>query len=123
MKFLITGAGPVGRAVARELTSRGHECIILSRHGSVPDLGPYVQHITGDATQKESYPADVDGIVHCIHAAYNAEAWRTLLIPAEDTALRIAAERAIPIVFPESIYGFDPSYETFSPGTPLTTSR
>ena len=93
MKFLITGAGPVGRAVARELTARGHECIIMSRHGSVLDLGPYVQHITGDATQKEFYPADVDGIVHCIHAAYNAEAWRTLLIPAEDTALRIAAER------------------------------
>lgn len=123
MKYLITGAGPVGRAVARELTARGHECIIMSRHGSALDLGPQVQHITGDATQKESYPADVDGIVHCIHAAYNAEAWRTLLIPAEDTALRIAAERAIPIVFPESIYGFDPSYETFSPGTPLTTSR
>lgn len=73
MKYLITGAGPVGRAVARELTARGHKCIIMSRHGSTLDLGPHVQHITGDATQKESYPADVDGIVHCIHAAYNAE--------------------------------------------------
>ncbi|WP_350338445.1 NAD-binding protein [Corynebacterium sp. MSK072] len=56
MKFLITGAGPVGRAVARELTARGHECIIMSRHGSVLDLGPYVQHITGDATQKRVLP-------------------------------------------------------------------
>ena len=100
MKYLITGAGPVGRAVARELTARGHECIIMSRHGSTLDLGPHVQHITGDATRKESYPANIDGIAHCIHAAYNAEAWRTLLIPAEDTALHIAAERAIPIVFP-----------------------
>ena len=123
MKYLITGAGPVGRAVARELASRGHECLIMSRHDTTVNLGPRVQNITGDATSKESYPANIDGIAHCIHAAYNAEQWRKLLIPAEETALRIAAERTIPIVFPESIYGFDPNCEEVSPTTPLTGSR
>ena len=123
MKYLITGAGPVGRVVARELASRGHECLIMSRHDTTVNLGPRVQHITGDATSKESYPANIDGIAHCIHAAYNAEQWRKLLIPAEETALHIAAERTIPIVFPESTYGFDPNREEVSPTTPLTDSR
>lgn len=125
MRFLITGAGPVGRALARDITARGHKCIIMTRKPITLEalgLDPATQLITADATHYESYPDNIDGIAHCIHAPYDAQLWRKLLIPAERTALAVAAKRDIPIVFPESVYAFDPYYEEVTPDTPLTHS-
>ena len=111
MRFLITGAGPVGRALARDITARGHKCIIMTRKPITLEalgLDPATQLITADATHYESYPDNIDGIAHCIHAPYDAQLWRKLLIPAERTALAVAAKRGSPIVFPESVSAVDP---------------
>ena len=123
MHFLITGAGPVGRALSRELVKRGHTCTIMTRQQPHFAASGNVQFKKGDATHSDAYPEQIDGIAHCIHAPYDAQKWRDLLIPAEETVLEVAAKRGIPVVFPESMYGFDQTYEVITPDTPLTRSH
>lgn len=123
MHFLITGAGPVGRALSRELAKRGHTCTIMTRRQPQFATSENVDFKKGDATHSDAYPDQIDGIAHCIHAPYDAQKWRDLLIPAEETVLKVATRWGIPVVFPESMYGFDQSYEVISPDTPLTRSR
>ena len=123
MHFLITGAGPVGRSLSRELAKRGHTCTIMTRWQPHFAASRNVQFKKGDATHSDAYPEQIDGIDNRIHAPYDAQKWRDLLIPAEETVLEVAAKRGIPVVFPESMYGFDQTYEVISPDTPLARSR
>lgn len=121
--YLVTGAGPVGRAVARRLHELGHRAVVMSR-GSRPDaLESTIEHRRGDASNPADYPDGIAGIAHCIHAAYDARIWRELLVPAEQTALEVARQRDVPIVFPESVYAFDKEAQVVTPATPLTDSR
>lgn len=83
MHFLITGAGPVGRSLSRELAKRGHTCTIMTRRQPHFAASRNVQFKKGDATHSDAYPEQIDGIAHCIHAPYDAQKWRDLLIPAE----------------------------------------
>ncbi|OFP63043.1 hypothetical protein HMPREF2978_12600 [Corynebacterium sp. HMSC074C01] len=62
MHFLITGAGPVGRALSRELAKRGHTCTIMTRRQPQFATSENVDFKKGDATYSDAYPDQIDGM-------------------------------------------------------------
>ncbi|MCG2620887.1 NAD-dependent epimerase/dehydratase family protein [Arthrobacter sp. I2-34] len=106
--YLVTGAGPVGSTVARQLADAGHTVTLATRSGSGPNL-PGIRRIRADVTDAAQLDAAMDGaaaVFHCIHTVYTAKAWRELLPQANELVLAAAGRRGIPVVFPESLYSY-----------------
>ncbi|WP_200332491.1 NAD-dependent epimerase/dehydratase family protein [Leucobacter sp. L43] len=106
MRYLITGAGQIGRQLALDLSEAGHTVIVLRRN-SAPVAGAHVR--PGDAGDRDDLRAaalGADAIFHCIHAAYSAPVWRRELPHREQAVMDVAAELDIPVVFPESVYAY-----------------
>lgn len=119
MSYLITGAGQIGTALARLLSSSGADITIIRRRN---DPVPGVRTLTGDAGDRTLLANAARGtaaIFHCIHAPYDAQAWRTELPERERAAMDIAAELEIPIIFPESVYAYGHNAENLTEGAPL----
>lgn len=107
---VIAGAGPVGSTVARQLADSGRRVILLTRSGSGPEH-PLIERRCADVSDAEQLASHMNGawaLFHCIHgSAYSAKAW-ALELPATDAiAMRAAADAAVPVVFPESLYSYD----------------
>lgn len=105
---VVTGAGPVGWTVAEQLAGQGHNVRILTRSGSGPDH-PLVEKVREDVSDPAQLEAALDGanaVFHCIHSAYNTEAWRRDLPGAERTVLQAAGQAGAVVVFPESLYSY-----------------
>ncbi len=111
MNTLVIGAGPIGTSVATHLSHQGHPVRIASRSGSGPDL-PGVERIVLDARDPEALAsalAGVSSLYLCLHAsAYRADVWERELPPLEAIVLEVAARNDVTVVFPESLYAFDP---------------
>lgn len=58
----------------------------------------------GDTALLERELDGVDAVFHCIHSAYDADAWRKVLPGRELAVMDAAAARDVPVVFPESVY-------------------
>ncbi|MCW2784237.1 MAG: epimerase [Marmoricola sp.] len=106
---IVTGAGPVGSAVATQLAALGHDVRLLTRSGSGPDH-PLIERRKVDVSDEgqvaEAFRGGV-AVHHCIHgSAYSAAAWRAELPGAEQIVLRAAGELGAVVVFPESLYSY-----------------
>src|SRR5699024_8226257 len=76
---------------------------------SVVEPTTSLRRVSGDVLDPEALSGAVDGVdaVHaCFHAPYNARIWARDLPPRERAVLDAAAAREIPVIFPESLYGF-----------------
>lgn len=107
-RYVVIGAGPVGRTVAEQLAEQGHPVRVLTRSGSGPEH-PLVERIAADARGPElpGLLADATALFHCAHgSAYSASVWREELPATEAVVLSRAAEAGIPVVFPESLYSY-----------------
>lgn len=106
---VVTGAGPVGWAVATQLADAGHRVRVLTRSGSGPEH-PLVERRRVDVSMQEQLRAamtEVDTVFHCIHGSrYNAEVWARELPAAEQAVLGAAGEAGAVAVFPESLYSY-----------------
>lgn len=111
MQHLVIGAGPIGRSIATHLSQAGSSVRLASRSGSGPDL-PGVERLVLDARDADALSAalaDVTVVFLCTHAsAYRADVWERELPPLEATVLETAARHDATVVFPESLYAFDP---------------
>lgn len=111
MTNLVIGAGPIGTSVAIHLSNQGRAVRVASRSGSGHDL-PGVERIildAGDATALSAALTDVSTLFLCTHAsAYRADVWEDELPTLEATVLDVAARHDVTVVFPESLYAFDP---------------
>ncbi|WP_072691562.1 NAD-dependent epimerase/dehydratase family protein [Rhodococcus marinonascens] len=119
---IVTGAGPVGWAVASQLAEQGRRVRVLTRSGSGPDH-PLIERRKVDVSDAASLSEALDGAIavyHCIHAAYNAEAWERELPAAERTVLESAGQVGAVVVFPESLYSYDASRQPMTERTPRT---
>src|SRR5699024_12257006 len=70
---------------------------------------PGLRRIAGDVRDPAALAEALEGadsIQACFHAPYDARQWARDLPPRELAVLDAAAERGIPAVFPESMYGF-----------------
>ncbi|MGW6655678.1 NAD-dependent epimerase/dehydratase family protein [Rhodococcus sp. NPDC055024] len=106
---IVTGAGPVGSAVALQLAEQGINVRILTRSGSGPEH-PLIDRRRVDVSDSEALRAVSEGataIYHCIHAAYNAADWERELPAAEKVVLDAAASIGAVVVFPESLYAYN----------------
>ncbi|MDV6274781.1 NAD-dependent epimerase/dehydratase family protein [Rhodococcus erythropolis] len=106
---IVTGAGPVGSAVALQLAEQGFNVRILTRSGSGPEH-PLIERRRVDVSDSEALHAVIEGataIYHCIHAAYNAADWERELPTAEKVVLDAAASIGAVVVFPESLYAYN----------------
>jgi nucleoside-diphosphate-sugar epimerase len=117
---IVTGAGPVGWTVALQLAEQGRQVRVLTRSGSGPDH-PLIERRKVDVSDADALGAAFDGAVavyHCIHAAYNADAWERELPAAEQTVLEAAGRVGAVVVFPESLYSYDTSHQPMTEHTP-----
>ena len=108
---VVTGAGPVGSAIALQLADQGHPVRILTRSGSGPEH-PLVERRSVDVSHVDALAEHFDGaaaVHHCIHgSAYRAKAWRAELPAAEQAVLTAAGAAGAVVVFPESLYSYGP---------------
>lgn len=108
-RYVVTGAGPVGWAVAEHLAGAGHSVRIVTRSGSGP-AHPGVERVAADVSRPELLHGLFDGagaVFHCIHGSeYSAAAWRRELPAAEQAVLEAAAGAGAVVVFPESLYSY-----------------
>lgn len=119
MRYLITGAGQIGRQLALDLSEAGCTVIVL-RRDSAPVAGAHVR--TGDAGDRDDLRAaalGADAIFHCIHAAYSAPVWRRELPHREQAVMDVAAELDIPVIFPESVYAYGRGARSVGEQSPL----
>ncbi|MGV9864608.1 NAD-dependent epimerase/dehydratase family protein [Rhodococcus koreensis] len=117
---IVTGAGPVGWTVARQLAEQGRRVRVLTRSGSGPDH-PLIERRKVDVSDAAALQEAFDGataVYHCIHAAYNADAWERELPAAEQTVLEAAGRVGAVVVFPESLYSYDASRQPMTEHTP-----
>ena len=106
---VVTGAGPVGSAVALQLAEAGTQVRLLTRSGSGP-AHPLIERRQTDVSQPRQLRAALDGAVavhHCVHASrYAAATWRAELPAMEQSVLAAAGEVGAVVVFPESLYAY-----------------
>lgn len=118
MSYLITGAGQIGSALARRLVGEGEEVVVLRRRDSPVEGARVVVGDAGDRRLLERAARGVTAILHCIHAPYDARAWRRELPSREAAAMDVAAAAGIPVVFPESVYAFGHQAQDLDEGAP-----
>lgn len=120
---VVTGAGPVGWAVAEQLAGQGKHVKVLTRSGSGP-VHPLVERLTADvqdAAQVRAAFAGAAAVFHCIHgSSYTAEAWRAELPRAEQTVLAAAGEAGAVVAFPESLYSYSQPERPMTEAGPRT---
>jgi nucleoside-diphosphate-sugar epimerase len=109
---VVTGAGPIGWAVAEQLAAQGRSVKVVTRSGSGPEL-PGIERIRLDANDSSAMVgvvAGADAVYHCIHGSkYDAKVWARELPGAERVVLDVAGAAGAVVVFPESLYVFDSS--------------
>lgn len=79
---VVTGAGPVGSTVARQLADAGEQVRLLTRSGSGP-VHPLIDRRRVDVSRPDALTEAFQGaaaVHHCIHgSAYAAKVWRAEL--------------------------------------------
>jgi nucleoside-diphosphate-sugar epimerase len=107
--YVVTGAGPVGWTVAKQLAERGERVRILTRSGGGPDH-PHVEKLKADVANPDLLGDAFEGaaaVFHCIHASsYSAPAWERELPAAEQAVMAAAGRAGAVVVFPESLYSY-----------------
>lgn len=119
MHHLVIGEGQIGRAIIDHALADGDTVTVLRRTARAPEPG--IRHLTGDLLDSgvlEEAVTGADAIHACFHAPYDARIWARELPPRELAVLDAAASVGIPVVFPESMYGFQGRASNLVEGSP-----
>ncbi|RUQ21692.1 NAD-dependent epimerase/dehydratase family protein [Kocuria sp. HSID16901] len=119
MKYLVTGAGQIGTQMVRNLVEAGHQAVVLRRSQKSVEGAEVLVGDVSDRRLLARAMRDVAAVFHCVHAAYDADAWRKMLPDQERAVMDLAADANIPVVFPESVYGFGAGAEDLTEGDAL----
>jgi nucleoside-diphosphate-sugar epimerase len=119
---LVIGAGPVGSEVARLLAGDGHDVVVVTRHGSGPNLAG-VRLVACDASNVDALLAaapEVTAIYNCANPAYHrwAQDWPPLATAMLSYAERTGAVLAIC----SNLYGYGPVDGPMSEALPLAAT-
>lgn len=119
---LVVGAGPVGSEVARLLAAAGHDVVVVTRHGSGPQV-PGVRLVATDAASADALLAaapEATAIYNCASPEYHrwAQDWPPLAAAMLSYAERTGAVLAIC----SNLYGYGPVNGPMSEGLPLAAT-
>lgn len=119
---LVIGAGPVGSEVARLLAGDGHDVVVVTRHGSGPNLTG-VRLVAADAASVYALLAaapEATAIYNCANPAYHrwAQDWPPLAAAMLSYAERTGAVLAIC----SNLYGYGPVDGPMSEALPLAAT-
>lgn len=119
---LVVGSGPVGSEVARLLTGGGHDVVVVTRHGSGPNLTG-VRLVAADAASVDALLAaapEAAAIYNCANPVYHrwAKDWPPLAAAMLSYAERTGAVLAIC----SNLYGYGPVDGPMSEALPLAAT-
>ena len=119
---LVIGAGPVGSEVARLLAGDGHDVVVVTRHGSGPNLTG-VRLVAADAASVDALllaAPEATAIYNCANPAYHrwAQDWPPLAAAMLSYAERTGAVLAIC----SNLYGYGPVDGPMSEALPLAAT-
>ncbi|MGO1977454.1 NAD-dependent epimerase/dehydratase family protein [Brachybacterium tyrofermentans] len=121
MHHLVIGEGQIGRAIIEQALTDGDSVTVLRRSEIAPTPG--IDRVAGDVLDRTALTtalAGADAVHASFHAAYDARVWRRDLPPRELAVLDAAADRGIPVVFPESMYAFQGGASDLTEGAERT---
>jgi len=118
--FVVVGAGPVGREVARLLVAEGHSVRLISRTGmGIPGDG--VENVHLDARDGEALArisSSAEAIFMCAMAPYTR--WPTDFPPIMDGVLTAAKRVGARLLIAGNVYGYgEQARSTLTPDLPL----
>ena len=119
---LVVGAGPVGSEVARLLADDGQDVVVVTRHGSGPDLSG-VRLVATDAASVDALllaAPEASAIYNCANPAYHrwAQDW-----PPLATAMLAYAERTGAVLaICSNLYGYGPVSGPMSEALPFAAT-
>lgn len=116
----IVGAGPVGRALARELLGRGETVRVITRSGSGPDGTERVAADASDASQLAELCVGAAAIYNCVNPPYHR--WAQDWPPVADALLRAAETSGAVLAITGNLYGYGPVDAPMTEQTPLAAS-
>ncbi len=119
-RFVIIGAGPVGRATARELLANGHRVEIVTRSGnSIEGATPRLADAS-DSAALINIVRDATAIVNCANPPYTK--WTTAWPPLASSMLAAAEQTGAGLITMSNLYAHGPLHQTMTAQTPLTST-
>ena len=119
---LVIGAGPVGSEVARLLAGDGHDVVVVTRHGSGPNLAG-VRLVAADAASVDALLAaapEAAAIYNCANPAYHR--WAQDWPPLADAMLSYAERTGAVLAICSNLYGYGPVDGPMSEALPLAAT-
>lgn len=105
---VVFGAGPLGLAVARRLSSAGKSVQIVNRSGKA-DAPPGVEVVAADVTDPSSARRASEGaavIFHCANGPYGQ--WLTTLPPIMNGIIEAAVATGARLIYGDNLYAYGP---------------
>lgn len=105
---VVLGTGPLGLAVARQLSSRGQRCRVVSRVADAP-LPAGAEHVAANVAepaQAKRACAGADVVYHCANPPYHL--WPKLHPPLMASIIEGAAAARAKLVFGDNLYAYGP---------------
>jgi nucleoside-diphosphate-sugar epimerase len=119
---LVIGAGPVGSEVARLLAGDGHDVVVVTRHGSGPNLSG-VRLVAADAASGDALLAaapEAAAIYNCANPAYHR--WAQDWPPLAAAMLSYAERTGAVLATCSNLYGYGPVDGPMSETLPLAAT-
>ncbi|MBO3750349.1 NAD-dependent epimerase/dehydratase family protein [Streptosporangiaceae bacterium NEAU-GS5] len=114
-RYLILGAGQVGRGVARILSGEGHEAVIVTRSGSMDGVAADAS----DADAMRKLAAGADAIINCVNPRYHR--WPQDWPPIHHALMAAAESSGAVLVTLSNLYGYGPLDVPMTEDTPLNS--
>jgi nucleoside-diphosphate-sugar epimerase len=117
---VILGAGPMGRAIAATLASRGEAVTVVTRDGR--DIGPGITPRKADLSNADQTIAACQGagaIYHCAAPPYHQ--WVAAFPALQEAAIAAAHATGAVLIVVENLYGYGVA-GTLHEGLPLTAT-
>lgn len=106
---VVVGAGPVGRATARELADRGHQVVLLSRSGQGPEVAGS-RRAAVDAADGDALARAADGaaaVYNCINPP-SYDVWPQYWPPVAAALMEAAEKTGAVLVTAANLYPYGP---------------
>ena len=119
---LVVGAGPVGTEVARLLAEDGHDVVVVTRHGSGPQM-PGVRLVATDAASVDALllaAPEASAIYNCASPEYHR--WAQDWPPLAAAMLAYAEHTGAVLAICSNLYGYGPVNGPMSEALPFAAT-